>query len=152
VSSPAASASWLEDLSLDKCLQLLRQCEVGRIATVVEGAPVIVPVSYRLAEPPGRTWIAIRTRAGSVVDQADSKVAFEVDVIDTVQHEGWSVLVRGTLHHVDATAADFRERFDPQPWILAERDVWLVIEPFAITGRRLRAGEREWAFQLRAYL
>jgi hypothetical protein len=34
----------------------------------------------------------------------------------------------------------------------SERNAWLVIEPFAITGRRLRPAEREWAFHARAYL
>jgi hypothetical protein len=36
--------------------------------------------------------------------------------------------------------------------MLAERDSWLVIEPFAITGRRLHAATREWAFHVDAYL
>jgi hypothetical protein len=66
--------------------------------------------------------------------------------------EGWSVLARGTLHHVDPDAADFRERFDPHPWIIDERDAWLIVEPFGITGRRLHAAEPEWAFHPEAYL
>ena len=49
-------------------------------------------------------------------------------------------------------AADFRERFDPQPWPGTEHEAWLVIEPFAISGRRLRAEELEWAFHPGAYL
>lgn len=69
-----------------------------------------------------------------------------------VDHRGWSVLVRGTLHHVDADAADFRERFDPEPLLLAERDAWLAIQPFAISGRRLHPTTTEWAFHARAYL
>jgi hypothetical protein len=60
--------------------------------------------------------------------------------------------VRGTLHHVDPDAADFSERFDPEPWLTSERDAWLVIEPFAVTGRRLHAAEIEWAFHIRVYL
>jgi hypothetical protein len=56
------------------------------------------------------------------------------------------------LLHVDPDAAEFRERFDPQPWMSAERDSWLVLEPFAITGRRLHAPGGPWAFHLRAYL
>jgi hypothetical protein len=79
-------------------------------------------------------------------------VAFEIDGIDPVRHEGWSVLVRGMLHHVDPDAAEFRDRFDPEPWVAAERDSWLAIDPFAITGRRLRAAEQEWAFIFHAYL
>ncbi len=62
------------------------------------------------------------------------------------------MLVRGTLLPINPDAADFRERFDPVPWIEAERDAWLVIEPFSITGRALHPTEQEWAFHLGAYL
>ncbi len=144
--------SWLEKLSIEKCLELLRQASIGRIAIVVDGFPVVLPINYRVAEPRGRTWIAVRTRPGNIIDQGSPNVAFEIDGLDPTHQEGWSVLVRGTLHHVDADAADFRERFDPEPWMLTKRDAWLIIEPFAITGRRLHAPEREWAFQLDAYL
>lgn len=141
----------LEELSLEECLEHLRRGSVGRIAVEVVGGPVIVPVNYRLVEAPGSTWIALRTRAGNVVDRA-SKVAFEIDAVEHTHHEGWSVLVRGTLHHVDPDAADFAEQFDPEPWLFEDRDSWLVIEPFAITGRRLHGGERDWAFVADAYL
>ena len=111
-----------------------------------------MPVNYRFVENSGRTWIAFRTRPGNVIDQAAMKVAFEIDGIDPANRQGWSVLVQGTLHHVDPDAAGFRERFDPEPWILADRDAWLIIEPFAITGRRLHPATREWAFHMSAYL
>jgi hypothetical protein len=62
------------------------------------------------------------------------------------------VLVRGALQHVDPEAADFRERFDPQPWMTTDRDSWLVIEPYSITGRELHPSERDWAFHATAYL
>jgi hypothetical protein len=78
--------------------------------------------------------------------------AFEIDGTDSVHRRGWSVLVRGTLEHVDPDVADFRTRFDPEPWIASERSAWLIIEPFAITGRRLQPAEVEWAFHEDAYL
>jgi nitroimidazol reductase NimA-like FMN-containing flavoprotein (pyridoxamine 5'-phosphate oxidase superfamily) len=142
----------LEVLSPSDCRFLLRENTFGRIAFVVNDAPVVLPVNYRLVETGGKTWIALRTRPGNVIDQASMTVAFEIDGIDSVRHQGWSVLVRGTLHHVDPDAAGFRARFDPEPWILAERDAWLIVDPFAITGRRLHPGEREWAFHAVAYL
>jgi uncharacterized protein len=145
-------ASRLEELPLDTCLELLRHESVGRIGVVADGQPIVLPVSYRLAEPSGRTWIALRTRPGNVIDRASMNVAFEIDAIDPVHREGWSVLVRGTMHRVDPGSADFRERFDPEPWLLTDRDAWLIIEPFAITGRRLHAAAHEWAFSIDAYL
>lgn len=142
--------SALVALSLEECLDLLRGKKVGRIAVLSEGAPVIVPVNYRLVETSAPTWLAVRTTEGNVVDRAPLQVAFEVDDVDDEHKTGWSVLVRGTLHHVDPDAADFRTRFDPEPWVADERDAWLVVAPFSITGRRLGAADRVWAFDVRA--
>jgi nitroimidazol reductase NimA-like FMN-containing flavoprotein (pyridoxamine 5'-phosphate oxidase superfamily) len=142
----------LEELAHDDCVTLLRSATIGRIAVVLDGAPIILPVNYRLVETSGRAWIAVRTRPGNVIDRAGLHAAFEIDGIDPGHHEGWSVLVRGTLHHVDDDAADFRERFDPEPWMSTERDAWLIVDPFAITGRRLHAAEAEWPFEPRGYL
>ncbi len=146
------SEAWLDELALDECLSLLRASQFGRIALMVDDCPVVFPVNYRLVETSGRTWVALRTRPGNVIDRAPMQVAFQLDGVDSIHQRGWSVLVRGTLHHVDPDAADFRERFDPHPWIIAERDAWLIVDPFAITGRRLHAAEPEWAFHPAGYL
>jgi nitroimidazol reductase NimA-like FMN-containing flavoprotein (pyridoxamine 5'-phosphate oxidase superfamily) len=143
--------AWLEELSSEQCLQLLRAGTVGRIGIVVHDAPVILPVTYRLVETLDLTFLAIRTRPGNVIDRAGLVVAFEVDGIDPVHQQGWSVLVRGTLHHVDPHSAELDGRFDSHPWLAAERDSWLVIQPFSITGRQLHPADPEWGFSLRAY-
>lgn len=144
--------AWLDELSLEECLSLLRDKSVGRIGVVHDGFPLVVPINYRLVETSGRTWVALRTRPGNVIEQASMNVAFEIDGIDPFHQQGWSVLIRGTLHHVDPDAADFRARFDPHPWLTAERDAWLIVEPFSITGRRLHPGAPEWTFPGPAYL
>jgi nitroimidazol reductase NimA-like FMN-containing flavoprotein (pyridoxamine 5'-phosphate oxidase superfamily) len=143
--------AWVEDLDLESCLQHLRAETVGRVGVVTDGFPIVLPVNFRLVEALGLTWVALRTRRGNVIEQASEKVAFEIDGIDTIRRRGWSVLVRGTLLRVDPESADFRERFDSEPW-LAERDAWLVIEPFSITGRELHVSDQTWAFHHRAYL
>jgi nitroimidazol reductase NimA-like FMN-containing flavoprotein (pyridoxamine 5'-phosphate oxidase superfamily) len=144
--------AWLETLELERCLEHLRTEQVGRIAIVVDGSPIVLPIAYRLLETSGRTWIAVRTRPGNVIDQAPMNAAFEIDGIDPSHHRGWSVLVRGSLQHVNPDAAGFRERFDPQPWMTTDRDAWLVIEPYSITGRELHPSEQTWAFHSTAYL
>ncbi len=143
---------WLETLSHDECLDLLRSWVVGRVAVMQEGFPVVLPVNFKLVETTGPPWIALRTRPGNVIDDAPMPVAFEIDSISMAGHHGWSVLVRGTLHHVNPETGGFRERFDPEPWLAADRDAWLIIEPFSITGRRLHSTEPEWSFHLSAYL
>jgi len=142
----------LEEMSYEECLRLLRERSMGRIAVVVNDFPIVLPVNYRLVETSGPTWVALRTRPGNVIEQASMKVAFEIDSIDVLHEEGWSVLIRGTLHHVDPDAAGFRERFDPAPWLTDERDAWLVVEPFFVSGRRLHAAESEWFLNVRGYL
>jgi nitroimidazol reductase NimA-like FMN-containing flavoprotein (pyridoxamine 5'-phosphate oxidase superfamily) len=146
--------AWLEELSLEECWALLRGEALGRIAFSADELITVLPVNFRVVDAYGTTpgrWLALRTRPGNVIDRASMVVAFEVDGIDASGRQGWSVLVRGTLHHVDPDAASFRERFDSDPWLTAERDAWLVVEPFEITGRRLHPDERDWPFSPRAY-
>jgi nitroimidazol reductase NimA-like FMN-containing flavoprotein (pyridoxamine 5'-phosphate oxidase superfamily) len=142
----------LEVIPLDECLALLRGHSVARIAAMVDEFPIVLPVNYRLVEDCGPVWVALRTRPGNVIDRASMPVALEIDKIDTSGHEGWSVLVRGTLHHVDPETDELRERFDPRPWLDDERDSWLTIEPFWISGRLLRSPQLQWAFHVDGYL
>jgi nitroimidazol reductase NimA-like FMN-containing flavoprotein (pyridoxamine 5'-phosphate oxidase superfamily) len=142
----------LEPLSREDCMDLLRSHHVGRVAVVVHGFPVVLPVNYRVAEHSGGTWVALRTRPGGVIDRAPQPVALEIDGVDEVSEQGWSVLVRGSLLHVDSTAAEFSARFDPEPWLTEDRTAWLVIEPFDVTGRRLLRGDVEWPFSPDAYV
>ena len=144
--------AWLDALPYDECLALLEANQVGRIAFTTEGWPAVFPVNYRLVQTGDRVWIALRTRPGNVIERAPLKVAFQVDGVDTLHHQGWSVLARGTLHHVDSESSEARDLFDPHPWILAERDSWLTIDAFIISGRRLHGAEPEWAFHWEAYL
>lgn len=140
------------ELEYRECLDLLRAERIGRIGIVVDDQPIVLPVNYRLVETSALTWIAIRTRPGNVLDHPGTNVAFEIDGVDRARRHGWSVLVRGRLEAVDPDAAEFRERFDPHPWITEDRDSWLVIEPFVITGRVLPGVEASWAFVAQAYL
>jgi nitroimidazol reductase NimA-like FMN-containing flavoprotein (pyridoxamine 5'-phosphate oxidase superfamily) len=145
-------APWLETLDLETCLEHLRMEQVGRIGIIVDGSPIVLPITYRLLETSGLTWIALRTRPGNVIDQASMNTAFEIDGIDPARGGGWSVLVRGALQPVDPEAASFRERFDPEPLLTTERGLWLIIEPYAITGRELHPSAHDWAFHPKAYL
>jgi nitroimidazol reductase NimA-like FMN-containing flavoprotein (pyridoxamine 5'-phosphate oxidase superfamily) len=146
------SDATLRELSAEECLTLLRTARLGRIGVVVDEMPIVLPVNYRLIEAGGMTAVVVRTRPGNVIDRASSGAAFEIDGVDDVRHEGWSVVVQGTLMHVDPDVGDLRERFDSEPWLLAERDAWLVLEPFSITGRRLQSATLEWSFHPKAYL
>jgi len=76
----------------------------------------------------------------SLAVHAAGEVSFEVDRIDDGTHEGWSVLLTGTarvvtepdLHVLEAAIA-------VDPWAGGARDLYVVVEPDEITGRRIRA-------------
>jgi hypothetical protein len=143
----------LEELSVAACWDRLEVAQVGRVAFLADDFPIVFPVNFRVVQTGGRPhWLVIRTRPGTLLDQATLPVALQIDEFDSAVRGGWSVLVRGTLHHVDPDAADFRERFDPDPWLTDDRDAWLVIEPFAVSGRNLAGVAAEWAFRRDAYL
>ena len=140
--------SGLDELTLEECVARLEAHRVGRIALLVDEFPLIVPVNYRLVVLPGRHWIAIRTRPGGAIERAGMHVAFEIDGLHEERREGWSVVVRGTLHHVDPAAADFGERFDPDSWLRDDPNAWMVIEAFQISGRVLRNPTGDWELGL----
>ncbi len=139
----AMSKSWIDELSQEECLSLLRMSRFGRVAIIVEEFPVVLPVNHRLIDDARGAFLLLRTRSGNVIDRASSAVAFQVDGVDVARREGWSVLVRGRSRRVDPATAEICEGLGLETW-LADRDTWVVIEPVLITGRRLHAAPHEW--------
>lgn len=131
-------AGGLEELDYEECIRHLGGASLGRIALVANERILVVPVNYRMVSIDSRRWIVFRTEPGGILDRPDAHAAFEIDDSDSVRRVGWSVLVQGTLHRVDPDAADVRHRFDPVPWPRSPRDRWMAIEPFSVTGRRIR--------------
>src|SRR5215510_8319698 len=87
----------LEVLDHDECVRLLASDEVGRLALVDGGAPVVFPVNYRL----DGEAIVFRTGAGTKLAIGPrGPVAFEVDAFDRPTRTGWSVLATGRLEEV----------------------------------------------------
>ncbi len=142
-----------ERMSADECWALLRQQVVGRIAFVTDGLPVVFPVNYRVVTVGDVPWIILRVRPQHSIDHAPPFVAFEIDGVDGSSREGWSVLVRGALQHLDPHEVEqLPGPADPEPWVEHDRTSWLAVKSRAVAGRRLRAPEREWAFSSDAYL
>jgi nitroimidazol reductase NimA-like FMN-containing flavoprotein (pyridoxamine 5'-phosphate oxidase superfamily) len=135
----------LEELSPERCIELLSTRAVGRIAVVQDGYPIVVPVNYRVVSEPD-LWLVIRTRHGGVIEQSSARIAFQIDSIDPEQQEGWSVLVRGALRGLTDDSPEVRAHIDPHPWLTQERDLWLAIQPLTITGRALHAGAPDWTY------
>ncbi|MCU1456468.1 MAG: hypothetical protein JWL73_560 [Actinomycetia bacterium] len=140
-------------LSDRECRALLAQTTVGRIGFVADGLPVILPVNYRVGDIGGGLWIVLRVRADHAIDNAPDFVAFEIDGIDADRREGWSVLVRGALHHLDEQQIEQLALVaDPAPWPQDERTSWIAVKSRTISGRRITGPGLEWAFSTDAYL
>jgi len=143
----------LTELSQAECLRHLHDSKVGRIAFAVNGEPWIFPVNFRVFGE-GDDWrLLLSTRPGNQIDRAPRKVAFEVDGVDELHEAGWSVLVRGTLHHLGHAEAEQRPAgVEPATWLDRDRASWLAITPVGVTGRRLDGRSAEWPIPDEAYL
>jgi nitroimidazol reductase NimA-like FMN-containing flavoprotein (pyridoxamine 5'-phosphate oxidase superfamily) len=113
--------SAMVELSEDECRQLLatHRPRLGRLAFVDAGWPLVLPMNY-VAD---RGVIYFRTAPGSKLMAAlkMQQVAFEVDHVDEVWKEGWSLRVgrsagRGWLNGDRTQVADAYVHSSPVVW------------------------------------
>ena len=124
-------------LTAQECHLLMGSVPVGRVAFVVNGPPVVLPVNFTLMG----TEIVVQTSATSrlaEVARGRRLVSFEVDDFDEHYRLGWSVLCHGqaTLS-IEAGDQDHQASTLRPPWIGDDRHTVVVIKPTAITGRRI---------------
>lgn len=134
----AAERAELVELAPQECWERLSSRGVGRVAVGAAEGPVVVPVNYTVVD---RT-IAFRTEPGAApAAAAGQEAAFEVDHIDEALSAGWSVLVRGPARSVTEPSAVRRlaGQAGSRPWAGGDRELWVVVEPDEITGRRIVA-------------
>ena len=127
----------LRKLSRDESMELLQYHSfVGRLAFVVAGRPMVLPVNY-VADQAG---VVFCTAEGSVLSflGEGAAVAFEVDDSRPLEHSGWSVLVQGTAQAVtDLEELEGLRRGPLRSWAAPAPQVWVRIAMDAISGRRL---------------
>jgi nitroimidazol reductase NimA-like FMN-containing flavoprotein (pyridoxamine 5'-phosphate oxidase superfamily) len=132
----------LEKLDEAECLRLISPGGVGRIAFVGSYDLTVLPVNYRLVNGA----ILFRTTEDGLTEEdlrpgiagAEYRVAFQVDHLDAAAREGWSVLVRGPAHHLDADDEKTAARLaGVDPWAPGARNHFIRITPVRITGRRI---------------
>jgi hypothetical protein len=130
--------SGLDELSYESCLELLASHDVGRLAVVVDGQPVIFPVNYVI----DGEKVVFRTDAGTKLTHSSlDPVAFEIDELDFEAREGWSVVVQGTGREFTEALDDVsvRERaLCVSPWAAGEKAHWVRITHPRISGRRIQ--------------
>jgi hypothetical protein len=140
-------SSEVVELSTKYCELLLASLDIGRIAVVEDGYPLVFPISYKAVVADARLVLAIRTRPDNVIDQPGRAVCFEIDGVDPSHDGGWSVLVRGLLVE---TSPDVD--LDPNPIVPEDRDAWRIIIPTQISGRRVFNRAERWSFHPAGYL
>lgn len=125
-------------LSAENCQLLMGSVPVGRVAFVVNGPPLVMPVNFTLM---GKE-IVIQTSATSrlcALAKAGGMISFEVDDFDEPYRLGWSVLCHGRASLSSETGADdHHAEHLALPWIGDLRHkVIVVITPMTVTGRRV---------------
>jgi len=128
----------IEVLDRDRCMELLAAGSVGRVAVIAGHEPVIFPVNYAMYE--GR--IVFRTAPGSKLQAVDwgTRASFEIDELDPVAREGWSVVAVGRADEVCSAreVALVAEATGLETWATGEHDHWVTVVPERLTGRRVR--------------
>ena len=133
----------IEELDEAESLRLISAGGIGRIAYQSRFGPAVLPVNYQ--------WhngaVVFRTTRHSALDEdlqtgiagGDYEVAFEIDEIDEIGRQGWSVLLQGPAHHVDSEAErKSAEQAGVEPWPAGERELFVRIAPHRVTGRRIK--------------
>jgi nitroimidazol reductase NimA-like FMN-containing flavoprotein (pyridoxamine 5'-phosphate oxidase superfamily) len=129
----------LVELSAEECLRLLvsHRPRLGRLAFMDHGTPVVLPMNYVAVG----NALYFQTGAGSKLAAAahQDDVAFEIDDVDEVWREGWSVLAFGRLVQVtDAAELDDVRQRPLRPWAGKEgRPHFLRLDIARVSGRRL---------------
>ncbi len=128
----------IEVLDRDRCLELLAAGSVGRVAVVAGREPVIFPVNYALHE--GR--IVFRTAPGTKLQSVDwgTRASFEIDDLDPVAREGWSVVAVGPADEIRSAreVARVAAATGLETWATGEHDHWIAVTPERLSGRRVR--------------
>jgi nitroimidazol reductase NimA-like FMN-containing flavoprotein (pyridoxamine 5'-phosphate oxidase superfamily) len=130
------SSDHLKVLDREECLRRLEAHGVGRIGAIVCGRPVVYPVNYAIYDGA----IVFRTRRGGELDSATNGevAAFEIDDVDHLYHEGWSVLVVGRCSPVnDVAELEGLSDVRLSPWADEKRDRFVRIPFDTVSGRHI---------------
>ena len=122
-------------LEVNTCWDLLRSCDVGRLAVSFGDQPDIFPVNFVV----DHGTIVFRTAEGTKLAGAvlGRGVAFEVDGYDADAGEAWSVVAKGRATEIERMQDVFEALDLPLfPWHAAPKHRFVRIEPEDVSGRR----------------
>jgi transcriptional regulator with XRE-family HTH domain len=123
----------LQTLTAEQCEAHLCAGGVGRIVFSMLRGPVAFPVNFEYSD--GYVVISTDVAKAHALESQHS-VSFEIDRIDDVMAEGWSVLVTGPARRVDDPDELLSlASLDLESWAGGARHALVAITPREITGR-----------------
>jgi hypothetical protein len=121
----------------DACIELIQSSPVGRVGFVADDGLLVLPVNHAWHDG----GVVFRSLEGQKLSAAaeNQEVCFEVDHWDSHERSGWSVVVQGTAREItDWAEKEQLENIGLVPWARDQwRQLWIRIEPTAISGRSL---------------
>jgi nitroimidazol reductase NimA-like FMN-containing flavoprotein (pyridoxamine 5'-phosphate oxidase superfamily) len=128
----------LEILDERECFRLIETVRIGRVAIARGAIPAVFPVTF--AKVGGD--IMFFTGPGTKLDAAQEgrMVSFEVDEIDPLSEQGWSVLIVGKAELASEAAKERAKALGLYPWAAGERRSLVRIRPEFVSGRRVLLG------------
>jgi nitroimidazol reductase NimA-like FMN-containing flavoprotein (pyridoxamine 5'-phosphate oxidase superfamily) len=132
----AGAQPLLEVLSKEQSEAHLTDGGVGRLVFIAERGPVALPVNFRFIDGD----IVFRTSdTGSLLAAVGGTVSFEVDHVDEVMSQGWSVLITGRARRVEEPSElEQLTQFGIEPWAGGSSEAVIRIETVEISGRNIR--------------
>lgn len=134
---PVESRPPLEFLDRATCDRLLAEGEVGRLAVIAGGAPMIFVVNYVM----DGSDVVFRSDPGTKVDLGPrARACFEIDSLDHEHRTGWSVVAAGRLDEITKYDGERWERVTAlplEPWAAGPKDRWMRLVPSYVGGRRI---------------
>jgi nitroimidazol reductase NimA-like FMN-containing flavoprotein (pyridoxamine 5'-phosphate oxidase superfamily) len=123
----------LRELSAEQCRAHLQPGGVGRVVFRSERGPVAHPLNFVVDN--GDVIVSTTTAHAEVI-AGHAPVGFEVDRMDAVMSEGWSVLLTGTARRVeDPEEVAALRTLGLAPWAGGARHSLVRIHPDVLTGR-----------------
>ncbi|WP_157695599.1 pyridoxamine 5'-phosphate oxidase family protein [Nakamurella panacisegetis] len=134
VGSPLDHAGLLI-LNKEECLRRIASARMGRVAFVLDGEQVILPINHEL----DGDEVVFLTDPGSLLAAVElgQPVAFEVDGLDEQRGAAWSVLFAGQARREESAEVTARlNKLGLRPWVrFVARPHWVRITATTISGR-----------------
>lgn len=137
------SRGFFSTIAESECRDLLSSGTIGRIAFNSASGIQLLPLNYLYLDGAAYCRVDAGSVLGELADGSDD-VAFEVDYVEELVKEAWSVLVTGSIRAVTEAEemAKLLGQRKLEPWAIGDRQLYLRLEPVTITGRRVKRNAR----------